>query len=56
MKSEFVNYLQQDSILMLDGKTKKEVLEEIISYGSALIVIISLTYFIFGIIESFSIN
>ena len=34
MKSEFVNYLQQDSILMLDGKTKKEVLEEIISYAT----------------------
>ena len=34
MKSEFVNYLQQDSILMLDGKTKKEVLEEIIAYAT----------------------
>ena len=34
MKSEFVNYLQQDSILMLEGKTKKDVLEEIISYAT----------------------
>ena len=34
MKSEFVNYLQQDSILMLEGKTKKEVLEEIITYAT----------------------
>jgi len=34
VKSEFVNYLQQDSILMLEGKTKKEVLEEIITYAT----------------------
>ena len=34
MKSEFVNYLQQDSILMLEGKNKKEVLEEIITYAT----------------------
>ena len=34
MKSEFVNYLQQDSILMLEGKSKKDVLEEIISYAT----------------------
>ena len=34
MKSEFVNYLQPDSILMLEGKTKKEVLEEIITYAT----------------------
>ena len=34
MKSEFVNYLQQDSILILEGKTKKDVLEEIISYAT----------------------
>ena len=34
MKPEFVNYLQQDSILMLEGKTKKDVLEEIISYAT----------------------
>jgi len=34
VKSEFVNYLQQDSILMLEGKTKKDVLEEIISYAT----------------------
>lgn len=34
MKPEFVNFLQQDSILMLEGKTKKDVLEEIISYAT----------------------
>lgn len=34
MKSEFVNYLQPDSILLLEGKTKKEILEEIISYAT----------------------
>ena len=34
MKSEFVNYLQPDSILLLEGSTKKEVLEEIISYAT----------------------
>ena len=34
MKSEFVNFLQADSILMLEGQTKKEVLEEIITYAT----------------------
>ena len=34
MKSEFVKYLQQDSVLMLEGETKKDVLEEIISYAT----------------------
>ena len=34
MKSEFVNYLQPDSVLILEGKTKKEVLEEIITYAT----------------------
>ena len=27
MKPEFVKYLQQDSILIVDGETKKKVLE-----------------------------
>ena len=34
MQTEFMNYLQPDSILFLDGKTKKEVLEEIITYAT----------------------
>ena len=34
MKSEFVHYLQPDAVLMLEGKTKKEVLEEIITYAT----------------------
>ena len=34
MKSEFVNYLQPDAVLILEGKTKKEVLEEIITYAT----------------------
>ena len=34
MKSEFVNYLQQDAVLTLEGKTKKEVLEEIITFAT----------------------
>ncbi|MCI6287713.1 MAG: PTS sugar transporter subunit IIA [Lentisphaeria bacterium] len=34
MKSEFVKYLQPDSILLLEGETKKSVLEEIISYAT----------------------
>ena len=34
MKSEFVNYLQPDAILLLEGKTKKEILEEIITYAT----------------------
>ena len=33
-ESEFVNYLEADSILMLEGHTKKEVLEEIITYAT----------------------
>ena len=33
-ETEFVNYLQADSILMLEGHTKKEVLEEIITYAT----------------------
>ena len=32
--SEFVNYLEADSVLILEGSTKKEVLEEIISYAT----------------------
>ncbi|MBO5723205.1 MAG: PTS sugar transporter subunit IIA [Lentisphaeria bacterium] len=32
MKPEFVNYLQQDSILQLEGSSKKAALEEIIAY------------------------
>ncbi len=34
MKSEFVKYLQPDSILLLEGETKKSVLEEIITYAT----------------------
>ena len=34
MKSEFVNYLQPDAVLLLEGKTKKEILEEIITYAT----------------------
>lgn len=34
MKPEFVKYLQQDSILLLEGDTKKKVLEEIISHAA----------------------
>ncbi|MBQ9336154.1 MAG: PTS sugar transporter subunit IIA [Lentisphaeria bacterium] len=34
MKSEFVNYLQPDSVLLLEGKTKKEILEEIITFAT----------------------
>ena len=36
MKSEFefVNYLEADSILMLKGDTKKDVLQEIIDYAA----------------------
>ena len=34
MKAEFVNYLQQDAVLTLEGKTKKEVLEEIIAFAT----------------------
>ena len=33
-ESEFVNYLEADSVLILEGSTKKEVLEEIISKTS----------------------
>ena len=33
-ESEFVNYLQADSILMLEDHNKKEVLEEIITYAT----------------------
>ena len=33
-ESEFVNYLEADSVLILEGSTKKEVLEEIISYAT----------------------
>ena len=33
-ESEFVNYLEADSILMLEGHTKKEVFEEIITYAT----------------------
>ena len=32
--SEFVNYLEADSVLILEGSTKKKVLEEIISYAT----------------------
>ena len=32
--SEFVNYLEADSVLILGGNSKKEVLEEIISYAT----------------------
>lgn len=34
MKPEFAKYLQQDSILLLEGTTKKAALEEIISYAT----------------------
>ena len=34
MKSEFVNYLEADSVLILEGSTKKDVLEEIITYAT----------------------
>ncbi len=34
MKSEFVKYLQPDSILLLEGETKKSALEEIITYAT----------------------
>ena len=34
MKAEFVNYLQQDAVLTLEGKNKKEVLEEIITFAT----------------------
>ena len=34
MKAEFVNYLQQDAVLTLEGNTKKEVLEEIITFAT----------------------
>ena len=34
MKSEFAQYLQADSILLLDGSTKKAALEEIINYAT----------------------
>ncbi len=34
MKPEFVKYLSQDSIIVLDGKTKRDVLEEIVSFAS----------------------
>ena len=33
-ESEFVKYLEADSVLILEGSTKKEVLEEIISYAT----------------------
>ena len=33
-ESEFVNYLEADSVLILEGSTKKEVLEEIITYAT----------------------
>ena len=33
-ESEFVNYLEADSIQMLEGHTKKEVFEEIITYAT----------------------
>lgn len=34
MKSEFAQYLQADSVLLLDGSTKKAALEEIINYAT----------------------
>ena len=34
MKPEFVKYLHADSILVLEGETKKAVLEEIITYAT----------------------
>lgn len=34
MKPEFVNYLQADSILLLESETKKAALEEIITYAT----------------------
>jgi len=34
MTPEFVKYLQPESILILDGETKKTALEEIISYAT----------------------
>jgi len=34
VKSEFVKYLQPDSILLLEGETKKSALEEIITYAT----------------------
>ena len=34
MKPEFVNYLQPDSILQLEGSSKKAALEEIIAYAT----------------------
>ena len=33
MKPEFVKYLQQDSILIVDGETKKKVLDAIIAHA-----------------------
>lgn len=33
MKPEFINYLQPDSILIVDGESKKKVLEEIIAHA-----------------------
>ena len=33
-EAEFVKYLEADSVLILEGSTKKEVLEEIISYAT----------------------
>ena len=34
MKSEFVNYLQPDAVLLLKKETKKEILEEIIEFAT----------------------
>ena len=33
MKPEFVKYLQQDSILIVDGETKKKLLDDIIAHA-----------------------
>ena len=34
VKSEFVNYLQPDAVLLLEGQTKKEILEDIITFAT----------------------
>ena len=34
MKPEFAKYLQQDSILLLEGETKKQVFEDIVQHAA----------------------
>ncbi len=33
MKPEFMNYLQADSVLLIEGETKKKILDEIIAHA-----------------------